>query len=121
MEHESFSEFSGVVGRVVRETFSWKTLFTGICLGFILVVTMMFLAFVKAPNVAVFVVQILIAIAMARFALNGLFGEWDGTMFSSSGGSLTQVAAIAGRYLFATFVWLVPVFFLGSRASPIPG
>ena len=120
MEHESFSEFSGVVGRVVRETFSWKTLFTGICLGFILVVTMMFLAFVKAPSVAVFVVQILIAIAMARFALNGLFGEWDGTMFSSSGGSLTQVAAIAGRYLFATFVWLVPVFFLGLKSISDP-
>ncbi len=120
MEHEQLTEFSGVIGRVVRETISWKTLFTGIAMGFILAVTVVVLALVKAPNVAIFAGQILLAAAMARFALNGLFGEWDGTLFSSSGGSWGQVSAVAARYLFLTFAWLVPVFFLGLNSMSDP-
>ena len=120
MEKDNLTEFSGVAGRVVRETFSWTALFTGIAMGFILVVTVVGLTLVKAPNVAVFAGQILMAAAMARFALNGLFGEWDGTLFSSAGGSWGQVAAVAGRYLFLTFAWLVPVFFLGLRGLSDP-
>ncbi len=120
MEHRKLSEFSGVVGQIIRETFSWKTLFTGIVLGFIMVFNMVALMFLKAPNVAVFVIQILMAAAMARFALNGLSGEWNGTLFSTAGGSWGQVAVVTGRYLFVTFAWLVPVFFLGLKNMSDP-
>jgi hypothetical protein len=120
MEHDHLTEFSGVIGRLVRETCSWRSLFSGIAMGFILVVTAVVLTIVKAPNVGIFVGQILMAVALARFALNGLFGEWDGTLFSSTGGSWGQVAAVTGRYLFLTFAWLVPVFFLGLKSMSDP-
>lgn len=120
MEQNHLTEFSGAIGRVVRETVSWKTLFTGIALGFILVVTTVVLVIVKAPNVGIFVGQIIMAAALARFALNGLFGEWDGTLFSSAGGSWAQVGAVTGRYLFLTFAWLVPLFFLGLNTMSDP-
>ncbi|MBD3867981.1 MAG: hypothetical protein IFK94_07645 [Acidobacteria bacterium] len=120
MEHDHLTEFSGVIGRVVRETFSWKTLFSGVALGFILVVTTVVLAIAKAPNVGIFVGQIIMAAALARFAVNGLFGEWDGTLFSSAGGSWAQVGAVTGRYLFLTFAWLVPLYFLGLNTMSDP-
>ena len=85
-----------------------------------MVFNMVVLMFLNAPSVAVFVIQILMAVAMARFALNGLSGEWDGTLFSTAGGSWGQVAVVTGRYLFVTFAWLVPVFFLGLKNMSDP-
>jgi hypothetical protein len=120
MSQHPFTEFSGVAGKVLRDAFSWRTLVTGLSLGFILVVIMFVLGLLGAPNVAVFVVQILVAAAMARFAINGLYGEWDGTMFSSSGGPWTLVMAVTGRYLFLTMAWLVPTFFLGLNQMANP-
>ncbi len=116
MNGQNLTEFSGVVGRVLRSSFSWRTLFTGAALGSFILVISFFLGMGGAPNAGVFVVQILMAVAMARFAVNGLHGEWDGTVFSSAGGSWARVWGVAGRYLFVTLVWLVPVFFLGLNS-----
>jgi len=119
MTQDSFTDFSGVAGRVLRNIFSWETLATGFSLGFLLVVVMFVLGLLKAPNVAVFAVQFLLAASMARFAVNGLYGEWRGTVFSSAGGPWTQVMIVAGRYLFLSFAWLVPLFFMGlNRMAP---
>jgi hypothetical protein len=119
MNDQNLTEFSGVVGRVLRSSFSWRTLATGAALGFLLLIVSFVLGVAGAPNAGVFVVQILMAVAMARFALNGLHGEWDGTVFSASGGSWSQVFSVAGRFLLATLAWLVPVFFLGlSSMAP---
>ena len=121
MNDRNLTEFSGVVGRVLRSSFSWRTLATGVALGFFLLVVSFVLGMVGAPpNAAVFVVEILMAVAMARFALNGLHGEWDGTVFSSAGGSWAQVGAVAGRFLVATLAWLLPVFFLGLNSMVSP-
>ena len=116
MTDQNLTEFSGVVGRVLRSSFSWRTLVTGAALGFFLLVISFVLGLVGAPNAGVFVVEILMAMAMARFALNGLYGEWDGTLFSAAGGPWSQVGAVAARYLVATLAWLVPVFFLGLNS-----
>ena len=59
----------------------------------------------------------MLALVLARFALNGRFGEWGGTLFSEQGGSWLDVAAVTARYLALTAVWFVPLYLLGWRLS----
>ncbi len=120
MDDENIPRFSGVVGKVLRSSFSWRTLATGLALGFVLFVMLFVLGIAGAGSLGPFAVEMVMAIAFARFALNGLHGEWDGTIFSSAGGSAPKVVSVAARYLFASFAWLVPLFFLGLNAMPSP-
>jgi hypothetical protein len=49
------------------------------------------------------------AVALARFALNGLFGEWDGSIFSDAGGPWSEVGQVALRYLTMSSIWMLPL------------
>jgi hypothetical protein len=114
MQQEKLTEFSGVAGRVLQQSVSSASLITGIVLGFSLIVGNWVLVMIRAPEATVPFNQIVLALALARFAVNGLFGEWSGTLFSCSGGSWFHAGAVAVRYLALTALWLVPLMLLGS-------
>lgn len=122
MQDATLTEFSGVSGRVLSRSVSVSSLITGIVLGLLLLAGNFVLAMAKAPNASLPFTQIVTALALARFALNGIYGEWDGTIFSGVGGSWAQVAQIAGRYLALTAIWLLPMLFMGMgmQESMVP-
>ena len=54
---------------------------------------------------------------MSRFAVNGNYGEWSGSIFSTAGGSWFHVSFVAIRFLFLTGLWLIPMMIFGA----VPG
>ena len=63
----------------------------------------------------------MVALALARFAVNGLYGEWRGTVFSSAGGPWSRVGLVALRYLALSCVWLLPMVIIGGGEGAAPG
>ena len=90
----SWTEFSGVAGRILQKSVSGSSLITGFVLGFVLVVGDWVLIMANTPGATVPFNQIVVALALARFGVNGLYGEWNGTVFSSSGGPWSVVVVV---------------------------
>jgi hypothetical protein len=67
---------------------------------------------VGARVLAQLVAQVIFAIVLARFTLNGMSGESQGTIFSSVGGSWFLALAVAGRYLVLNAIWTIPLAFI---------
>jgi hypothetical protein len=109
----ALTEFSGVAGRVLRGSVSGGSLITGMVVGFALLAGNAVLIMAEAPSVATPFTQIVLALALARFAVNGLHGEWGGTIFSGAGGPWSRVVQVALRYLCLTALWLLPMLLLG--------
>jgi hypothetical protein len=101
--------FAGAAGRVLGGTLSLGSLLTGLVLGFVLVVSNWVLIEAHAAAFATSLNHVLFAFVVARFVLNGLYGEWRGGLFSSAGGSWVEVIQVALRYLALTLVWLLPM------------
>jgi len=114
MERVQPSEFSGVSGQVVYQALGVTSMISGLFLGVVLAVGGYVLLKAGAPAAVTPFVQIVLALAMARFALNGRFGEWNGTVFSGTGGSWATVLFVTGRYLALTALWFVPLMMFGS-------
>ena len=120
MQTDQPTEFSGVAGRVLQGSISGGSLFSGMVLGFVLIVGNFLLFLAGAAKLAPIFTQILIALALARFAINGRFGEWSGTLFSSAGGTWADVGQVTLRYLALTCLWLIPMLLIeaiGSNAA----
>jgi len=115
MQRDRISAFGGMAGRVLHESLTGSTIVTGVVLGVAVTGLAVLMAFVKAPTAFSFLCQVVMALALARFAANGQCGEWRGTVFSSAGGSWTDVVPIAARYLTLTALWLVPFVLFGFR------
>ncbi|HET9233756.1 MAG TPA: tetratricopeptide repeat protein [Candidatus Eisenbacteria bacterium] len=111
--------FGGVAGRVLQGTLSVGPLFS----GFVVITSLGLLGYVlregNARNAFLIVSQLSVVMVLSRFARNGLAGEWDGTIFSSQGGSWQDTTAVAFRYLVLNLVWLLPVLLLGWRPEAI--
>ncbi|ANM30056.1 hypothetical protein ABI59_11450 [Acidobacteria bacterium Mor1] len=119
--HTDYStEFSGVAGRVLRGTFSFGTFLT----GFLAFVPMVALGFVStltgATNFMSLAVQAVWSLVLARYALNGLHGEFSGWLFSSRGGSWLDAGVVGFRFAVLSLVYAVPPIILmaGSSAEP---
>jgi len=108
--------FGGTVGRLVRDATSPGTAFTGFVLGVILLASGFVCRMVQADAIGQLLGQIVMAVALARFALNGYSGESRGTILSTAGGTWPQALMVAGRYLTLQLMWVVPVFLLGWSA-----
>lgn len=113
MEQRDLTEFSGVVGAVVRGSISLTSAVTGFVLGVALIFTGLVFGLVGAPLMGQLLAQVILALFLARFAVNGIYGEYGGTVFSTAGGSWAQVTQVALRYIALTAVWLLPVVLLG--------
>src|SRR6185436_11069125 len=108
--------FGGVVGRLVRDATAPGTAFTGFVLGVILLASGFVCRMVQADAIGQLFGQIIMAAALARFAMNGYSGEYRGTILSTAGGTWPQALMVAGRYLTLQLLWVVPVFLLGWSA-----
>ena len=121
------SLFGGAAGRVLWGTVSLHSLITGLALGFVLAVGNGVLFYAKAHILVTPFTQVVLAFALARFVLNGQYGEWRGSFLSGAGGTWATVSVVASRYLLLTCLWVVPMMLLGLRieqaaiSSAMPG
>jgi hypothetical protein len=120
MNNENLTEFTGVVGRVLTRSISGGSLVSGIVLGLGLLAGAFVLVMAGSPGAASPFGQGIMALALARFAVNGRFGEWGGSLFSSAGGPWSDVSLVAVRYLVLTFIWLLPVLALSLKVGSNP-
>lgn len=120
MSGEQLTEFTGIVGRVLTRSISGGSLVSGIVLGLALLAGVLVLVMAGSPGAASPFAQSIMALALARFAVNGRFGEWGGSLFSSAGGPWSDVSLIAVRYLTLTFIWLLPVMALTLKVGSNP-
>jgi hypothetical protein len=121
VQSRQFTEFSGIGGRVLSGTLSLGTILSGVALTIVLFSGWYFCMRWEMEAAATLYAEFVIAVALARYAMNGLYGEWQGTIFSAAGGSWMQAAAVGGRYLLLTGLWLVPLLALGlsfRKAGP---
>ena len=114
MEVTETTEFSGVVGQVLQRAVSTVSLISGLVLALILIVGNWALLQAGLPRLVTPFSQIIFTMAMARFAVNGMYGEWSGTVFSTIGGSWAQVGTVAARFLVMTAIWLIPLTLFAS-------
>jgi hypothetical protein len=119
VEKAQLTEFSGIAGHVLHRSVSVASLITGLMLTFVLFVGSWVLVLIQAPYLATPFGMIVVALALSRFAVNGVFGEWGGTVFSCRGGNWFQVFAVAARYLTLTALWFVPMMLFGPREQQI--
>jgi hypothetical protein len=120
MTDQETTQFSGVTGRVLWGTMSIRSLVTGVLLGLAIMFSNWVLFEAHAPAFTTPLNQVIFAFVVARFVLNGQFGEWQGSIISASGGSWVDVIQVAVRYLALTFLWLLPLILIGLRPEAGP-
>jgi hypothetical protein len=120
MTDQETTQFSGVAGRVLWGTMSIRSLVTGVLLGLAIMFSNWVLFEAHAPAFTTVLNQVIFAFVVARFVLNGQFGEWQGSIISGAGGSSVDVIQVAVRYLALTFLWLLPLILIGLRPEAGP-
>lgn len=122
-EQEKLTEFSGITGQVLRRSISGGSLITGFVLGGLLLFINLAMAFAGNPTAGTLFSQIVIALALARFALNGRHGQYGGTVFSSAGGGWDEVGLVSLRYLTLCLLWVIPatIFAPGEEQAAAMG
>src|SRR5262245_1352261 len=109
MDGERIGGFGGTTGRVLCDAMSPGTLVTGMVLGLAMFMETFVFGIVGARALGQIVAQVMFAVVLARFALNGMSGETRGSLFSGAGGSWSMAAAVAGRYLLLNVLWMIPM------------
>jgi len=120
MQREQWSEFSGVAGRLVTGSISGASLISGMVLGLGLLAVDGALAFAGADAMIMPFNLIVLSFVLARYAVNGLYGEWSGSIFSAAGGPWTIVGTVALRYMALTFAWYMPLALIGMKFAQPP-
>ena len=118
---EGVTEFGGVAGRVLHHTVSGGSLMTGLALGMVCFIGVATLTVAGAYRATTPFVHIILAFALARFAVNGVYGEWRGSVFSVSGGPWSDVATVALRYLCLNAIWMIPAMMLQPAPDSVVG
>ncbi|HYV84283.1 MAG TPA: hypothetical protein VFB49_00070 [Patescibacteria group bacterium] len=116
MDRDRVTLFGGTTGRVLCDAMSLGTAVTGLVLGIAIVAESFVLGFVGARMLSQVVAQVIFAIVLARFTLNGMSGESRGSIFSSAGGSWFLALAVAGRYLVLNAIWTIPLAFVAWQS-----
>lgn len=109
-----------MAGRVLRSSMSPASFVSGLVVGVVLLGGVGVLAFMGVESLALVFAQIVVALGLARFALNGLHGEWSGTVFSSAGGELPEVGAATLRFLALSAVLSIPALYLSPAGGLLP-
>lgn len=121
VEREPVTEFGGVAGRVLVRCVSAGSTVSGLVLFLVLLVGAWVCAVAGTPRAVTPFTQIVLALGLARFAVNGQYGEWGGSVFSSRGGPWSVVAIVAARYLALTSLWLIPLILVGFAPEQAMG
>ena len=116
MDGDRVTLFSGRTGRVLCDAMSIGTAITGVVLGIAILAESYVLGMAGARVLAQLVAQVIFAIVLARFTLNGMSGESQGTVFSGVGGSWFMALAVAGRYLALNAIWTIPLAFIAWQS-----
>jgi hypothetical protein len=108
------TQFSGVAGQVFQRVVSIAggSFLTGVVLAVVAVIGVVGLVLTGVDRLSTVVVNVVMAFALARIAINGMGGEWSGSVFSSAGGRGSLVGAVALRYLVLNALWLVPAMLI---------
>jgi hypothetical protein len=112
METPEITPFGGVAGRIVRESLGFETFLSGIVLAFAAGLSAWWFRQFNADLPAALALHLFPLLFLARFALNGNDGEWRGTIFSSRGGGVLDVARVAGRQALLMVMWCLPLALL---------
>jgi hypothetical protein len=128
MDENGVTAFGGIVGRVLRDAMSFSTAVTAFVLGGVALIVSLVFNYIGGQALSQLVVQVIVAVALARFTLNGLSGEFRGTILSTAGGSWSLALAVAARYLVLNLIWMAPMgaalvlsLFAVWHADPTPG
>jgi hypothetical protein len=106
------SGFGGIAGRVLKEATAGSSFLTGLVMLIALFLADWFFGQTGADAISTPVLHLMWAAALVRFGLNGFQGEWSGSVFSTAGGSWTEVGAVTARYMALTAVWVIPMALL---------
>ncbi|HKQ97847.1 MAG TPA: hypothetical protein VJV75_08230, partial [Candidatus Polarisedimenticolia bacterium] len=112
MQEDRVTAFGGVVGRVLRDATSFGTALTAGVLGAVVLTVSFIFSFIGNRSLAQILVQIVVAVALARFALNGMSGEFRGTILSTAGGSWGLAVVVGFRYLALNLIAIVPLLLM---------
>ena len=115
MQERSWTDFSGISGRVINGALGFRSLFTGIILTILVVIIAKVSVQAGSPSASFIMVELLFALVFARFALNGLHGEFAGSLLSTSSGPWSSVVPVAIRHMTLSLLWLVPLILLGHN------
>ncbi len=115
MESPDTTPFSGAAGQVLREALSAGTLLTAVGLASVTLAVGFACVSAGLDGAVVASGQLLVAMILARLALNGMSGERAGTILSTAGGSWARAAGAAARYLGLSALWLLPAAVLSSE------
>jgi hypothetical protein len=108
MSDNGVTAFGGIVGRVLRDATSIGTAVTAFVLAAAVLIVSLTFNLLGIPALAQLFVQVVVAVALARFTLNGLSGEFRGTILSTAGGPWALAFAVALRYLVLNLLWVAP-------------
>lgn len=118
MYQVELSRFGGVAGGVLGKAFGWRAMANGLMVCLCLFFVGFFFGMFQAPRIASVFTQAIIGFALARAALNGVHGEYRGTLLSSAGGVWTTVVTVAARYTLLTVLWQLPLMMMGLSTDP---
>lgn len=115
MEKAATSPYGGIAGRVLRQTLSVSTLFSG--LAIVVTCALVGTALTKSGHGDLVspLVQLFLGLALCHYAVLGIEGRWGGHLFSTTDEGPPRTLAIMVRYLALTAVWTAPLMVAGAR------
>jgi hypothetical protein len=111
--------FGGVAGRIVKAALSVETLLMGLALVGMSAFFVWGSVLARADQIGPAVVQILFAVALGRYAVQGLRGDTGSGVEVAEPGEWGRAFQVAMRYLFLCCLWLVPLLALGLKPSAL--
>lgn len=114
MDDSRVSSYGGVAGRVLRESTSIFSITAAIAVGAMTIGLSFLAGLLGAPKLLMFLIQLLLAVVLAKTARATAAGDFGGALLSERGGGWSDALPTAGRYVALSFAWLVPLFLFGG-------
>lgn len=115
MNRPPISPYGGIAGRVLRQTLSVSTMFSGIAL--LLACVLLGAALIKSGqgDLVSPLAQLFLGLALCHYTVLGAEGRWGGHLFSTTDEGPSRTLAIFLRYLALTAAWSAPLLLAGAK------